>query len=190
MGTRGFIGFVIDGKEKLGYTHWGGYNEGVGVALLEFLRTHDLEEVRAQARALQVVSDAVEPTDAEIDKLQSSYNPSVGGPTDRPTWYQLLRENQDDPALILASGYVEDNAPFAQDSLFCEGGALVDFDTNRFEWYDGFQKSSHDKGRFASRPSLDDSGNYYPVALVASWPLDELPDVATFITATSINDDD
>lgn len=38
MGTRGFVGFVIDGQEKIGYNHFDSYPDGLGVDVLSWLR--------------------------------------------------------------------------------------------------------------------------------------------------------
>jgi len=62
---------------------------------------------------------------------------------------------------------------------------VVDVDTRTLESYRGFQKEPHSKGRFAARPPRNSANReYYPVALVASCPLDVLPDVAASLAAS------
>lgn len=194
MGTRGFVGFVVDGTEKIGYNHCDSYPSGLGIDVLGWLRnaltTHGAVLIR-QIKALRVVDGEAEPTDEEIERFKSSYNGRVdGGPDRRPTWYQLLRETQGDPAAIVRAGVIEDASGFPGDSLFAEYGYVVDVDTRSFEAYTGFQTKPHDKGRFAARPPRNAvSREYYPVALVAKWSLDDLPDDAAFLAAFEDEDE-
>lgn len=192
MSTRGFIGFVADGIEKIAYNHSDSYPDGLGIEMLVWLRGVHLPHLRQQVIELRVVAPDSEPTDNDIKALKRYYNGSIGGPSARPTWYQLLRETQGDPAAMLNAGVIEDASNFPGDSLFAEYGYVVDLDTNVFEAYVGFQKERHDKGRFAGRePRAEAFGNlYYPVALVASWPLDSLPDSDAFCAAFEGDDED
>lgn len=190
MSTRGFVGFVADNTEKIAYNHSDSYPSGLGLDLLVWLRSADIAAVRQQVAALRVVPADSEPTDDDIKALKRFYDGNVGGPSARPTWYQLLRGTQGDPAAMLRAGVIEDASGFPGDSLFAEYGYVVDLDAYVFEAYVGFQKAKHDKGRFAGRdPKSSAIGNdYYPVALVASWPLDSLPDSDDFIAAVEGDD--
>lgn len=185
MGTRGFLGFVVDGVEKITYNHSDSYPEGLGADTLTWLSaaSKDLETLRAQASAMRVVTRDEEPTQDDVDRLAPWTNLSVG---ERSTdsWYCLLRETQGNPAAMLRAGYIEDASDFPVDSLFAEWGYVVDLDANTFEVYQGFQKQAHDKGRFASRRfDRERETTYYPVALLASWPLDSLPTTEDFYSA-------
>jgi hypothetical protein len=75
---------------------------------------------------------------------------------------------------MLAAGVIEDASKFPADSLFAEWGYVVDFDAMTFEVYRGFQGERHSEGRFADLPQSRDNG-YFPVRLVKSWPLSDLP---------------
>ncbi|MFF0183511.1 hypothetical protein [Streptomyces sp. NPDC005244] len=176
MSTRGFVSFAVAGETKTAYCH---HEPGSGV--LAWARTADMGAAATAARALRVVADGSEPTDEDFDRLRPFYNASVGGRSERPTWYQLLRETQGDPAAILAAGVIEDASYFPADSLFAEWGYVVDFDARTFEVYEGFQEEPHTVGRFAADKANPDG--YYPVKLVASWPLTALPDNAAFLAA-------
>jgi hypothetical protein len=184
MSTRGFVGFVADGQEKITYNHYDSYPRGIGAYVLRWLSSADRGTARALARSLRVVSQACPPTDEDIARLTLYCNPDVDGgsdrPTRRPTWYQLLHKTQGDPALILAAGVLEDASDFPYDSLWAEWGYLIDFDAGMFEVYRGFQGQPHTAGRFA-RPQPRDG--YYPVALAACWPLEALPTEAAFLAA-------
>lgn len=184
MGTRGFVGFVVDGVEKIAYNHFDSYPSGLGIDVLAWLRiAGDLNAAREAAQALRVVDPESEPTDEDIERLGGYLNSNVGERRERPDWYQLLRETQGNPAAMLDAGVIEDAANFPLDSLFAEWGYIVDFDAEVFEVYQGFQHAAHDRGRFAHRePNVRPASGaeYYPCALVCSWPLDALPDEKTF----------
>lgn len=193
MGTRGFITFVIDGSEKTVYNHFDSYPEGLGADCLRWLRSvlgADVEAVADQARALAPVPDR-EPTDAEVDRLRQYINRNVGDQSVRD-WYCLLRETQGDPAAILQAGLYEDAGSFPADSLMAEWGYVVDFDTQVFEVYEGFQTAAHSEGRFTSRPieSYSIDTQYYPVRLVASWKFGELPTDDEFLSTFAADDEE
>lgn len=198
MGTRGFIGFVIGGDEKIAYNHFDSYPSGLGSNVLSWLwrNRHALicDEVHRGevggpvdlARKLRVVDPNSKPTAEDVERLRGYTNTNVGT-QQVDDWYVLLRETQGNPAAILDAGVIEDGSSFPLDSLFAEYGYLVDLDANRFEAYRGFQKAEHDKGRFATRSGARDG--YHPCALVASWPLDELPTNGEF-EAAFVSDED
>jgi hypothetical protein len=177
MSTRGFVGFVIDGTEKITYNHSDSYPGWLGVNVLSWLREADTAEAADQARALRVVDPESTPTDKDIERLRGCADLNVGRQT-LDSWYVLLRHNQGNPGAMLQAGVVEDASDFPTDSLFAEYGYVVDFDARLLEAYAGFQKLPHGEGRFASRPRLGD--DYYPVKLVGSWPFTDLPDDVTF----------
>lgn len=198
MGTRGFITFVADGVEKTAYNHWDSYPDSLGAGVLEWLRTErdraDVTEtadwlapIAARVRALRAVRHHDRPTPADIERLEPWTDLGVGSRS-RNDWYCLLRGTQGDPAAMLDAGVIEDASHFPADSLFAEWGYVIDLDKQVFEVYEGFQQSPHDKGRFASRKAEDN--NYYPVALVQSWPLAELPDSAAFDAAFAESEDE
>jgi hypothetical protein len=187
MSTRGFIGFVAEGVEKIAYNHSDSHPGGLGLDMLVWLRHANRTALAQQVTSLRVVAAESEPTDDDVRALKLYYNASVGGPSSRPTWYQLLRETQGNPSAILRAGVIEDASNFPGDSLFAEYGYVVDLDAGTFEAYVGFQHKPHEKGRFAGR---EPRNGYYPVALAGSWPLDDLPDSDDFIAAVEGDDED
>ncbi len=199
MSTRGFLGVVIDGTEKIGYNHSDSYPDGLGVAVLGWARAnaHALTcDVHRRerggpvdlARALRVIDPGSEPTDEDITRLGGYLNTHVGTPRERPDWYQLLRGTQGRIGAILAAGAIEDASGFPLDSVCAEYGYLVDLDEGALIAYRGHQCEPHDKGRFARRPVTNGgywpaSKDYYPCAEVARWPLGELPMDDAFVAA-------
>lgn len=188
MSTRGFVGFVVDGTEKIAYNHFNSYPSALGCNVLEWLSKAHLGGAQRLASALRVVDPESAPTAEDIERLRAYANSNVG--TQRiDEWYVLLRETQGNPAAMLDAGVIEDGHEFPLDSLFAEWGYLVDFDARTFEAYRGFQGAPHDKGRFAGRTGEDTDARYHPVALVASWPLDALPTKDEFMAAVDPEDE-
>jgi hypothetical protein len=92
---------------------------------------------------------------------------------------ELLEFVTEDMATLLEAGVMLDGSDGVADSLWSEWGYLIDLDAATFEVYRGFQQAPHTAGRFADRPSAQEG--YYPVALVASWSLANLPSRAEFM---------
>lgn len=187
MGTRGFVGFVADGTEKIAYNHSDSYPDGLGLGVLHWLRgVSDMDSLRSAVVSLRLVGEVDSPTAEDIERLKPWTNLNVGDRSE-DSWYCLLRETQGNPGEMLAAGYIEDAGEFPADSLFAEWGYIVDADAQTFEVYRGFQKQAHDKGRFASRDHR--TGDYYPVALIASFPLKELPTDEAFLATVDPDED-
>lgn len=67
----------------------------------------------------------------------------MGGPSERPTWYQLLRETQGDPAAILRAGVIADGSRY----VGVEWRYLVDFDAQTLVGEDAYDENN--KGELA-----------------------------------------
>lgn len=197
MSTRGFLGFVADNHETITYSHADSYPDYLGINVLDFARSvDDWGEVKRQAAALVHVDDDTSPTPEQIERLTPyadfgvdthAYDTATGRHVERkvPSWYQLLRETQGDPAAILAAGHADHAPEWPGDSLFCEWGYLIDLDQGVLEVYRGFQDEPHTEGRFQLRltPRRQRGEGYYPVRRIASWPLADLPDTGAFLKA-------
>jgi len=67
----------------------------------------------------------------------------------------------------------------------CEWAYVIDLDKKTFEAYKSFNKSPVPEGqRFAHLKGVSghDGTKYHPVALVAQWPLSELPSKKVFLS--------
>lgn len=188
MSTRGFVGFVADEHETITYSHSDSYPDYLGINVLDWARSvDDWGEVKAQAAALVHVDDDTPPTPEQIERLSPYARESVST-RELTDWYVLLRETQGDPAAILAAGHAEHAPDWPADSLFCEWGYLLDLDRGVLEVYRGFQDEPHTDGRFHDRPRPTGryaASGYYPVRLIASWKLTELPDTHAFLAAVN-----
>lgn len=191
MGTRGMIGWVIDGEAKIAYNHFDSYPSGVGVDVLAWCAANQPgDDLRAKVRALRVVTHDTPVTDEDFLALSRFADLEVST-KDPAEWYVLLRKTQGKPALMLDAGVIEDASHFPFDSLFCEWGYVVDLDAETLEVYMGFQQARHTDGRFAQGDDAarEDRG-YYPVRLVQTWLLADLPDEKAFVAALEGAEDD
>lgn len=199
MGTRGLMGVRIDGQDKLAYVHFDAYPGGLGATILEQLKDSTagalegvdgrdpLAEWRGLARALRLVNENTPPTHLEIDVLRPYADTSLGAKR-LDDWYCLTRRLQGDLHETLLAGIMLDAGDFAADSLHCEWAYIVNLDADKLEAYRGFQKEPHERGRFAALPPRDEAGRkqmfgyaYYPIALVAEFDLNALPDEGHFV---------
>lgn len=188
MGTRGLIGFAAEGKARMAYNHWDSYPSGLGLTALSIARDPaKLARLRdIDWRKVKSVDESAEPDEAEFDRLKAlGHWQNVSSGRD---YYALFRDLQGDPLALLECGYWFEGVEFAADSLFCEWAYVIDLDANALEVYEGFQKEPHAEGRFASmKPGTD---GYYPVKLVGSVPLDDLPCDDEFVAMFDSDDED
>jgi len=192
MGTRNLTVVIYNDKIKVAqYGQWDGYPEGQGRTILKFLHAMMQEEFVEVLKHVRFMQD----DDREV--LQA-YLTSIGAKDGWCTLEQakLLDEkypllNRDVGGFILAlicqqtaQEIILENAyTFAADSLFCEWAYVIDLDTNVFEVYKGFNKKKlSKKDRFYSLQKDKDVNNgYYPVKMVKSYPLKNLPRVKFFL---------
>lgn len=199
MGTRGFVGFVADGKETITYNHWDSYPEGVGKDVLHFARQCEgtnFFRIKEAAANLKHVSDDVPPTRDQVAELVNYANLDVSTGNVDAEWYVLLRETHGKPDAILKCGYAEHAPEWPLDSLFCEWGYLLDFDRMTLEVYQGFQTSPPTEGRWANQERDNNelgraTGNrYYAVQKVAEFRFDDLPTDEEFVAKLERDEDE
>jgi hypothetical protein len=135
MGTRGFVGFKIDGKTKGMYNHFDSYPEGLGKHVRDFcLQVPDWNALRATFDDVEVIDQDSTPTLAhqEMMKPFTNLNVSNQSPED---WYCLFRNLQGADILgALASGQISiipDNEPFNDEYTY-----IIDFDGMELVGYD------------------------------------------------------
>ena len=172
MGTRGAVGFYVDGQTKVTYNHFDSYPEGLGKdtvqKIAELLAKHDKLSLIRLASDIRLLDESEKPSEEMKDKLREYTDLTVSN-----DWYCLFRSAQGKIDAYLNIGYMPDGNDFLKDSLFCEYAYIINLDDFTFECYEGFQHDLHDKGRYASKTP---DGDYYPVKLVGTFPLDNIPD--------------
>ncbi len=202
MGTRHLICAHIDGDYKLAnYGQWDGYPDGQGVDVLAFAqRLADEPETKIKfldnLRALRDLT-AVELREIESDAKRHGTHWANEYPwLSRDAGSDIL-----DYVLNQPSGLgIQRDIKFAAESLMCEWCYVLDFDSNTFEVFEGFNKEPLPSGaRFGALTPEDkeftdyDTGvpyKYYQVVLAAQWPLDGLPTKESFLETFRAKDDE
>ena len=197
MGTRNLTVIVHNQEVKVAqYGQWDGYPDGQGLTLLAFLSsppfTEDLKKIVLPKVRFQNEKDkkdkemflqSIGSKDGwmnmeQVEKYKKKYplhHRDVGG----EILFKLL-ESRFDEEIVLVNSY-----NFASDSLFCEWAYVIDYDTNTFEVYKGFNTAGiSEEDRFF--PLYDGENDYYPVKIIASFPLDDLPDENEFLLQCSM----
>lgn len=187
MGTRNLTMVIKNSEVKVAqYGQWDGYPSGQGVTALEFLR--DKSNRDALNKALDKVEWLSEDdvsafllsigcTDGWMNGYQSSQlharYPFVS--RDHGAGILQLIAESEAPKILLRDG-----SDFAADSLMCEWAYVVDLDRDTLEVYTGFNKSPlpSDERFAALEPARDDE--YYPIKLVKTFPLSDLPSTVQF----------
>ena len=186
MGTRGALGFRIDGKDKIAYDHFDSYPSGLGAAVAKFLvkaasTRAGLARLQAKARLLQAIPKDSKPTPEDIKRCAKYTDLGVSNQS-TDDWYCLLRNAQGNPAAMLQVQKYEDSASFMLDSLFCEYAYIINLDENVLEFYVGFRHMPHDLGRYSKdmtsvneQKAEKNETIYYPMALARTFRLNRIP---------------
>lgn len=192
MGTRNLTMVVLDGKTRIAqYGQWDGYPSGQGAVALDFLLTADLEAFKVNLLKCKFMTKGKE---REIKKFLKSIGTENGWMDgDQAAKYHakyplLTRDNGAEILSLVYQGlkgkerciWLQDSESFAGDSLFCEWAYVIDFDKRTFEVYEGFNKTelTEDDRFFKFK---DTKSEYWPVKLLKSYSLDELPSETDFI---------
>lgn len=166
MGTRNLTMVIVNKETKVAqYGQWDGYPDGQGVNILQFLKESSLDDFKIAVKGCSFVSKEEYNDITAADRIPVEFS--------RDTASDIL-------SLILVKGIrkLYDSSAFAYDGLFCEWCYVIDLDTNTFEVYEGFTKEPLVEGErfYKADAGQEVSGTtYYPVKLVASFPLSKLP---------------
>ena len=196
MGTRNLTVVVHNQEVKVAsYGQYDGFPDSLGVKLLKFFsnpeNTENLKEILPKVRLWN------DKDQKQQDEFLASIGCTNGILNDKQKEefkkkypfryrerYGRLREGQI-LEVLLELGHLDklattDAYDFASDSLFCEWAYVIDYDKNSFEVYKGLNTLGISKeDRFF--PLYDGKNDYYPVKILASFPLDDLPDENEFL---------
>ena len=195
MGTRHLICVVNNGEYKVAqYGQWDGQPSGQGVDILNFLQ-NDMDRVKFENQ-IDTLSFAIE------EELEQMWIEAGKDPNEKlipmkisSKFKELYPENSKDTGsgilqLIQDSNRqlkLTDNLIFANDSLSCRWGYVIDLDKNTFEVYEGVNKTPLDENeRFyfmqeKLKPITVYDKTYYPIKQVISFDLDDLPTEEEFL---------
>lgn len=154
MGTRGLIGFILNGDLNGSYCQYDMYPSGVGRALqLELAGTDILTEsifaeLRPMAARMQTVKASDTPTEEQKKALRHLHeNVSTGN-----DFYAYLRKNHGTLLGVLKTGIMTNDSDFIQDSLFCEWAYIFDFDKETVHILKGFNQHRSAEWKHARAP--------------------------------------
>ncbi len=192
MGTRHLICVVSNGEYKVAqYGQWDGYPSGQGSSILRFLQSDQLVAFKENLPKCSWISEE------DIAKYWSEFGVNISENSSvsyeiynkfSERHPQLSRDTGADVLKVIASApngvKLRNDYDFSRDSLFCEWAYVIDFDKNTFEVYQGFNEKPLDKSeRFYSEVLVKYSSNntYYPVKLLTSFDLSNLPSEDEFL---------
>ena len=157
MGTRGLFGFYYKGNYYVVYNHLDSYPSGLGVNIVEEIKKEiengNFNNWITIIGKIKVVDDQIEPTNEDINNLKKFTNLFVSN-SDTSDWYRLLRNCQGSLCNILESGYILNHVDKTGYPLFEEYGYIVNFDTNKLDFYIWGQKT--DSYNFDQLPDWTD----------------------------------
>ena len=176
MGTR-YLTLIVDGESEpiaqIGL--YDGHPLSSGIEILKTLLCDRNMQIREELYRCTVISDEEYKKyyrgrfldEEALEKAHSDFWWGDGA--------GLLEELLDgDKTVEIRSTY-----EFAYDSLMCEWAYVIDYTTNTFEVYKGFNKQPLDSNERFYHDGYK-SGEYYPVRQVVSFDLASLPSVKEF----------
>jgi hypothetical protein len=174
MGTRGAVGFHVNGKDKVNYNHFDSYPSGLGAEVLDFIQNTSFAELKKVAEQIILIDEDVPPTAEQIKHCKPWTELGVSNQSTND-WYCLLSGAQGNlSAFQDGLKYMVDANGFLLNSLFCEYAYIINTDEKVLEFYIGFNKKPRiRKGRYAALKSDDDS-EYYGVVLIKKYSLDDI----------------
>ena len=178
MGTRGAIGFRINGKDKIMYNHFDSYPSALGTDVVNFAKTIlNNDSLRKKIEELRAIKKDEAPSPEIIDKATKLDLIDLSVSTQSlDDWYCVLRQAQGDLNKTLDIGIYEDNENFLLDSLFCEYAYIINFDEGEIpviEFYKGFNKNRDAAGRYAKLS--EQNTEYAGVRLVGKCSITNIP---------------
>lgn len=191
MGTRNLTIIHKNGEYKVAqYGQWDGYPEGLGLSLLNFLKSVNIDSFR---NAIDNVSFYTKEELEDIDKYIEETRKDIPNYNWQKCFPHLSRDCGGDILnYIVFKGVnkVKNNINFAADSLFCEWAYVIDLDTNKFEVYQGFNEEKLNENERFFYLEDKSEGNYHPVKFIKAYDIDDLPNEQAFINDFASDDDE
>jgi len=194
MGTRHLICVVNNGEYKVAqYGQWDGQPSGQGVDILDFLRNDmDRAKFENQIEALTFATEeeqkqtwveiGVEPNTIISVEVANKYK-ELYPEHSVDNGSGILRLIQDSDRELK----LRNSLNFANDSLSCRWGYVIDLDKNTFEVYEGANRNPlNESERFYFlqenlKPIAILDTTYYPIKYVVGFDLDKLPTEKEFL---------
>ena len=196
MGTRNLTMVISKGEYRIAqYGQWDGYPSGQGSVVFNFLTNPDVDlnkfrEVVERCRFIENSERKQKEIEKFLGKIGSSNGWMNGEQADlyQKKYPYLTRDNGADILNLVYEAkddeliWLNNSVTFASDSLFCEWAYLIDLDKNVLEVYQGFNmKPLNKKDRFYDMPKDRDDSEYYPIRMIKSYDINNLPTLSEFI---------
>lgn len=190
MGTKNLTTVIKNNEIKIAqYGQWDGYPGGQGITILKFLLKTDLSNFSEKINKCKFVD---EEKAKEIQEFLKSIGSDDGWMTssqgilynerykyfsrDHGAGILELIDNSEDDII-----WLQDSSSFANNSLYCEYGYVIDLDNDTFEVYEGFNKMPlNDSERYIGNRQPDKNG-YFPIKLIKIYDLNNLPTPDNFL---------
>lgn len=189
MGTRNLTLVQLNNEYRVAqYGQWDGYPSYTGINILKFLRTMDKNKFIEKLKNTKFITkqdyhnywmelgidiEKEKLVDISISNKFDELHPTLS----RDMGFNILSFINESANIV----NLWNNYTFAKDSLFCEWAYLINLDENTLEVYKGFNKTKLTKeDRFYFDGYVSDS-EYYPIKLVKTYSLDELPTDDDFV---------
>ncbi|MEZ4782407.1 MAG: hypothetical protein R2816_12935 [Flavobacteriaceae bacterium] len=202
MGTRSLTVVVHNNAVKFAqYGQFDGYPESLGVTLLKFFNnTSNREALKSMLPKMRLWNENDQKQELEFLQPLNCENSWMNKeqqlqyqkryPLRYLEVYGKLKEGKLLELLLQFNWLDEivttDSYEFAKDSLYCEWAYIIDFDKNVFEVYKGLNTMGiAPEDRFFSL--YEKSNEYYPVKIIRSFPINELPDADEFLLLCNQN---
>jgi len=194
MGTRNLTCVVKDGEYKVGqYGQWDGSPSGQGFTILEYLKRWDRKKFEDSLDTIEWITEeecqncfkqaGISKTAEYLTSEESERFKRLFPHLNRNMAGEILDYIESNKNLKL-----NNSVDFAYDGLFCEWAYVIDLDKNTFEVYEGgITKPISKDERFFTENLIDYQGittQYYPVSLIKSFSLDDLPSKEIFLIKT------
>jgi hypothetical protein len=180
MGTRGTTGIIINNIPKLTFNNFDSYPSGLGNSVIEFIKFVNKEEngweiLKKNAdKVVELDGNELDSSKEEdriiIEKYKKYADLGVSNKRYEDL-YCLFRKIQGIEWLYeIFKGELEHyvfNNNFIKDSLYCEYAYIINLDTMKLEFYDGFQKKPQKGNRFGEIAEKE----YFPCRLVSVFNL-------------------
>lgn len=190
MGTRNLTIVHKNGEYKVAqYGQWDGYPEGLGVNLLKFLKSVNMDAFK---NAIDNVSFL---TQEEFDEINKNINnmrailPNYEWQKDYPYLSRDCGGDILNHIVFKGITKIKNSIEFAADSLFCEWAYVIDLDTNKFEVYKGFNKEKLTEDERFFYLEEKSENEYHPVKFMKAYDINNLPDENEFVTDL-VNEDE
>jgi hypothetical protein len=177
MGTRGAVGWKLDGKWYSIYKQFDSYPDGLGAEVCDFV--NNMKDWTHLKNRLKEVRKAVLKFDGSC-----GWNSDDLDKWDRNKGLEYITDVYEGKSNFVFT--TEWN--FLRESLMCEYAYILDLDDDKLLYFEGYNKEIDENSPFPQEwwdnPIPCNIGKYYPVVFIDSYRLDRTVNYRDFIIST------